>query len=217
MKTILKAAVAASALFAAPAMAERVDLTDAASYTTQTAMSASGVLTEGDLAGIGWTLTPNVTPATYEVPGPGPVGGLAGQNDGVGIVDDEIGDMQWLTLTFTTDVMLMQASFLDLFREVGNPTVGEIAVLHEGTIADPVFETFVALEEYQSGPGYAQTPFFAASGDTFTFAEAGRNDGQGVSDYALAAFTVAPIPLPAGVLLLGTALAGLGFARRRKA
>ena len=40
--------------------------------------------------------------------------------------------------------------------------------------------------------------------------------GNGTQDgFDLDAFTVTPVPLPAGVLLLGTALAGLGLSRRR--
>ena len=60
-------------------------------------------------------------------------------------------------------------------------------------------------------------------GRVFTFASAPGedfNDQQGDPDYALASLeivAVAPVPVPAGAILLGSALAGFaGIARRRK-
>jgi hypothetical protein len=44
----------------------------------------------------------------------------------------------------------------------------------------------------------------------FTFTAENSNDLEGDPDFALAGLEIAPIPLPAGTLPLGTAILGLG-------
>lgn len=221
-KTFKLTAVTAGILAAGTlaASAAVLDFTDNGSYSIQGAASASG-----SFHGVGWTLTPSTDPLTYETPGPGAVGILAGENDGVGINDDEITNspsvMEYVTLTFDEEVTIIGLAFLDLFKSPREED-HEVADLFEGVgTGGTLLGSFDAVEVYQGvpggNPGYAYYNGLGFTGTTFTFASETGNDSVGKADYALGAVELAPIPLPAGVLLLGGALAGLGFARRRKA
>ena len=137
--------------------------------------------------------------------------GLAGDFDGIGIRDDEIGGAEFLTLTFNRQVKITTAYFLDLFvaqdglsRETAN-----ITSLIGGAVSFDAYNVFPA----NGGFGEFAT---GVRGTTFTIFESSGNDDIGVGDLALAGLEVNPIPLPAGFLLLGTALGGLGLARRRR-
>lgn len=161
--------------------------------------------------GITWVLTGTpLPPNTDEVGGGRPLGGLAWENDGVGIGNDEVTEgAQFLTLTFSESVTLSGALYLDLFT--GGP--GESAIISVGStpggVANETFATPGAIG------GFAETGELSLTGTSFTFfAGSGFDDGDG--DFALAGVNIAPVPLPAGVLLMGTALGGLGLARRRK-
>ena len=64
--------------------------------------------------------------------------------------------------------------------------------------------------------GYAEVLGLSLIGQSFVFTAGSLNDTAGFADGALAAMKVAAVPLPAGGLLLLTALGGLAAVRRRK-
>lgn len=181
--------------------------------------TANGSLS-GTLAnGIGYTVTgtpvaPNQDQA-FDGNAANVLAPLALENDGIGIDDDEVAFSQSIIITFTAPVKITKAYFLDLFQTPGGSAeeVADISVNGGG-----VNYTVGAIEPYTpGGTGYAELTFSpAAFGSMFTFTAESTNDDEGDPDYALAGLEVAAIPLPAGVLLMGTALAGFGLVRRRK-
>jgi hypothetical protein len=214
--------IAASAVSASAAL---LDFTDNASYGVRSGAIASGTLADGNT----WTLLP--TPATFKlsyVTSDAPMGApstspLKGDNDGVGVtkptgsVNDEItAPDQMITLTFSKAVKLTTLYFLDLFRSGSSVDTEEAYVSVDGS-ADAVFS---AQEAYVPG-GFGFGKFASSlAGKSFTFSagdiDPTNNDDVGQPDYALAGADVSPVPLPAGFLLLGGALAGMGIARRRR-
>jgi hypothetical protein len=169
--------------------------------------------------GPNWVLTGDpVAPNTNEA-GPGPVGVLVGDNDGVGVIDDEITfGKESVTLTFDREVRLTAAYFLDLFiaadkstKEIANITVGDIVGLSDASLVATA-ELGVPGKKI----GYGELLGVNLRGSQFTFWASETNDMEGRPDFALAAVEISPVPLPAGALLLLTGLAGLGIARRRR-
>ena len=182
--------------------------------------TASSSLT-GSAGGVGYTVSgsPGDTLTFPATGAPGPIGGLAGLNDGIGLNDDEIGNAtgEYVTVTFDRAVRLSRVFLLDLFADTGGST--ETAWIYSGANPSPATAdaSVDATEPFAPG-GFG----FAAGtvdlvGDSFTFDAGEGNDGRGIGDFALAGlgFEPAVIPLPAAGLLLGTALFGLGLARRR--
>ena len=119
-----------------------------------------------------------------------------------------------MTVTFSDVVTLSAAYFLDVFH-AANPTSKsqfESANLTIGSAPGAVAGSVFATNPTSEGVGFASM-FGTFKGTSFTFfAGAGQDNGDG--DIALAAINV--IPLPAGLLLMGTALGGLGMMRRKK-
>ncbi|MEP2473676.1 MULTISPECIES: VPLPA-CTERM sorting domain-containing protein [Rhodobacterales] len=195
------------------ASAALLDFTSTASYDVQ-----SDALASGTINGIGWTLTPSGGDLTFTTPGPGSIGDLVGDNDGIGVDDDEItlSPAESVTLTFDKAIRVTGLYFLDLFIS-SDGAVTESAVVSSNGSA--ILELFATENE----PGFGLGDFTELAGDfvsftgtSFTFTVGNDNDNVGKADFALAGIEIAPIPLPAGILLLGTALGGLGIARRRK-
>lgn len=219
----LKTTVAAAALtaFGTVASAGIIDFTDDTTGTS------------GAIDGIGWTLTVVPGPLNQNEGGPNgaaPTQELVGDNDGIGIGDDEISfPRQYATLEFEEEVTITSVYWLDLFiSEVSNelPLLvafddtpvrqeREIGFIGLGEGIGTAEDSFVAqvLDGQDFGYGKFATE---VTGKVFSFWVNDTNDGQGNPDAALAAVEIAPIPLPAGIFLLGGALAGLGLARRRK-
>lgn len=217
--TFLKAGLASTFLAASAVAgsAALLDFTDDTAYDVQGTSSATGTLANG----ITWELLP--TPATWELtyvadgPSAGQTPPLAGDNDGVGVqepgtTNDEVtGPVEMLTLTFSEKVILSGLFFLDLFTDGGSEA--EFSIVNVDGGSDKTFE---AYETYVFG-GFGFGEFTTKLvGTSFVFSVGNTNDAVASPDYALAGVDVAPIPLPAGLLLMGTALAGLGVARRNK-
>ena len=147
---------------------------------------------------------------------------LAGDNDGFGVMNDEISAPgnnpnkipQTVTITFNKKVKLRSAYYLDLFLN-STGTDSEFAnILVDGVASGvPVFGAVVPTSE---GVGLGEQTGLSLNGYSFTFFASPSNDGVGQPDFALAGLEISAVPLPAGFLLLGTALGGLGVARRRK-
>lgn len=188
----------------------------------------TGTITVG-LDTVAWALTTNVGDINYNqgYDGPPPASpahdaGLALVNDGIGISDDELtidasdSIYEVLTLTFSQSVRITGFHFLDLFLQSGSPStpVGERAHIAWNATST----SFLASEVVGSNGGYhfGDAMDIGIYTTALTFTVDADNDNQGYADYALAAVDVAPIPLPAGGLLLLGALGGLSLARRRK-
>ena len=99
----------------------------------------------------------------------------------------------------------------------GNPTVKTVNVSvgdeNEDFTFDTTGKTFVAM-------GWVMQSFRFTADDTterLTFISLNNTAyGPALDNVSIAAVTTAPIPLPAGVVLLGGALAGLGMVRRKR-
>ena len=207
-------AAGAFALLGTTAGAATIDFTDSSTFTfspdaiTGTAGTGTFTLTgSGDL-----TLGPD---------GPGPVGDLLGGNDGVGVVDDEVTfPGQSVTLTFSDAVEITGLYFLDLFQAPDLSDSEAVDVSADGGLVSASFAAQTPL--LSPAVGFGSFDGLSIFGTSFTFSAQAGNDLAAMPDFSLAgvefdfAGVVAPIPLPAGVLLLGAALGGLGFAGRRR-
>ena len=148
--------------------------------------------------------------------GPGPIGPLVGEYDGLGIFNDEITfPSEWITITFVKPVTLTAAYFLDVFFRASDPSDTESGIITVGGAPGAIDASVGASVPTSEGIGYAEITGLKLKGTTFTF-WAGPGEDDSSADVALAAIEVAPIPLPAGLFLFGTALGALGLVRRRK-
>lgn len=208
LKTLGAAAV--MALTVGSANASILDFTDPASYTISPANVASGMID-----GVNWTLTASGGNIVEGANGPGPIAAapLLGATDGLGIFDDELtAGVETFTLMFDQVVTVLNVYFLDLFIARNNTGL-EVATVSVDGGAPVHFNAQVSEAGNTIGFGAFAT---SLTGSSFLFTAEFSNDTRGNPDYALAGLDLAPIPLPAGVLLLGGALGALGFARRRK-
>lgn len=187
---------------------------------TDNTVGAGGGTTLG-----GYTVTGNPQAPNTNESGPGLINlssgeTLAGDNDGLGIRDDEISGNtlfdQYITVTFNRNVRLTAAYFLDLFADEETQEQ-ETALVSVGPVpVNPADAELAAQEIHFTGLG--ELTGISLIGTSFTFSvEDFLNDGIGRPDAALAAIEVSAVPLPASVLMLGAALGGLGaIGRRRK-
>lgn len=190
----------------------------ASALTVASALSASAAFidfTDGStgldgnvFGGITWEVTGTPVAPNFAADGPGAIGAIAGENDGLGIKDDEITfEDQWITITFSDKVTLLAAHFLDIFGgrndERAHVALGSTPGASAGNVGPQ-----------GNSAGYAVIGDLELTGTEFTFfADEGNDDMTG--DVALAAIEIAPVPLPAGMVLMLTALGGLGLARRK--
>lgn len=170
----------------------------------------------GSIAGAGYTVTGFPTDPKQTVGAPGPTGVLLGENDGLGIKNDEITfPGEYVVITFTKAVTIKAAYFLDVFFAASNPRDTESAIITKGALPGAIDAAVAASVPTSEGVGYAEILGVTLKGTTFTF-WAGPGTDDNSADVALAAIEVAPIPLPAGALLIGTAFGAFGLMRRRK-
>lgn len=144
---------------------------------------------------------------------------LLGQNDGLGVRDDEITNPppQSITITFNSNKRLTAVYFLDLFAGVGSAEVEQGRVVIGTERVGTGFESVNGTQVVGTNdPGLAELTGLNLISDSFTFWVARTNDAVGKADGALAGIDVAPVPLPASSLMLLAALGGMGAMRRRK-
>lgn len=194
------------------ASAATLDLTNSGSYD----ISQTESLASGTIVGVTWQLTSGTdSPLTYTAyDGGAPQAGFASQIDGVGIKDDEVtAPGEYLELTFSQHVEISGFYFLDLFTsDLGT----EQALV---TLLDGVTEigTFSATSVLGASNGFLAAVTGAVWTTGLRFYATGTSAGDdGSRDYALAGVEISAVPLPAGGVLLLTALGGLAAARRRK-
>ena len=172
---------------------------------TANSTGLSGMLANG----ITWEVTASHAINQSEA-GPGATGVLAGENDGIGVKNDEITyPTQWVKVTFSEKVSLLNAYFLDVFFGKESES-GAVSV--NGPYTGPDGEVFANVPTSE-GVGYAVISG-PISGTEFSFF-AGSGVDDKTADVALAAIEVAAVPLPASALLLLSAVGGMGVARRK--
>ncbi len=226
MKSLLK--ISAAALLGSAVSASATSLID----FTEEPLALSG-----NIGSTTFVVTGFPNPA--QAPGVGPAPGmptfnggagqdLAGDNDGLGVAGPEVsGGKPFITVTFSEKVKLVGTYFLNLFEDDGtkdndeSEEIVEIIVdldpLDTDPFDDTVDHTVDAVEEFENNFGFAFDDTATLVGESFTFfIRSENNDDVGRADFSLAALEVQAIPLPAGALLMGTALGGLGLMRRRK-
>jgi hypothetical protein len=213
MKTALTTlTLAAGVAFAgASANAELIDFTDNDAYGSSITLDGSGTQLSGTLGStsegpVTWTGTAVGGVINTAESGPGAQGPLDGENDGIGIDDDEITfAAESFTLKFSNSVEVSAIYLLDFFE----PEKAELSI-NGGT---PITQS--STVPLIDGVGFTAFEGLSFVGHTFTFT-VGEPNEVGKPDYSLAGFEASVVPLPAGVLLLGGALGALGFASRRK-
>ncbi len=202
-------------------IAVAVAMTTGAASALVLDFTSSATGTSGDLGrGVTWSLTANggalnssqafdgamTTSSASEE--------LAFELDGVGVGDDELSNsasgMQELVLSFSAPVEVTGIAFLDLFIDSSRPAGESGMVTANGSTQSIAAQSAVGVNG-----GFAEL-FATFVTDQLVFSVDTSNDGIGVADGSLAAVYLAPVPLPAGGLLLLGALGGLGIARRRK-
>lgn len=202
MKTLCLGA--AFSISAAVATAGTIDFTDESSWSVVSATEITGTVD-----GITWTAYASGGDFNFNDSPPGPIAPLSGDNDGIGITDDEVTfPNESIRLVFSSAVNLNLAYFLDLFSPEQvhvTSNQGGFALITSTILYDPNVDNGGFVIEGMS-----------LTGTTFTFVGNNLNDPTAAPDFALAGLQVAAVPLPAGLLLLGGALGALGIARRRK-
>jgi hypothetical protein len=231
MKMVLKAlpiALFAGALGAVEASASTIDLTDNGSYTF-TPSAATGTVD-----GVNWTLTP--IPAhdsltngqAYDGSNPPPAP-LAFENDGIGVsgsnceapgdTDEVSNPCEAIKITFGAEVTVTDVSVLDLFGAekvfIFDDNGNLVGTIHAGYAAGN--NSYGGYADGSTGTGALFTTGVQTT--SLTFVPGFQNDtptSYGNPDFALAAITVASVPVPAAGLMLLGALGGLGLAKRRR-
>ena len=198
------------------AQAALIDFTDSSTYTLS-GSTGSGSSVDGT---VGFTLSSkggnfsNREVADYDAFRVNP---LKGERDGLGIRDDEVTfPRESVTISFDRAVKISRLFFLDLFGTFPGEKVDRSDESVTVTSNTGQSGTFLAQTLNQDGTvGFGD--FMAnLTGTSFTFVPGPKNDAIGNPDFALAGLEVSEVPLPAGILLLGGALGGLGLARRKK-
>jgi hypothetical protein len=221
---------AATALAGGAQAATLIDFTDRSVWSgvdgTATSSASYGGLT------VGLTSNPaNRLNFTQPFDSQGPAayclekgGRLACDSDGVGVIDDEITNddsevtppRQSITVTFSKVKRVLSFEFLDLFfagDEEGPDH--EVAMVYVNGNRDDT-RSFSAVDRIVLDGGYkfVANPFGNLNINSLTFFADSTNDTLARPDYALAAISVAPVPLPAAGWLLLAGIGGLGALRR---
>ena len=210
---LLGAAAAALLACGVSAHAAVIDFTDAA-----IAPVGSKGPYSGSIGATSWTLTG--FPVQVQAPEActSAVPDLACDNDGIGIAGPEItgNGRAYATVTFSRQVALVGAWFLDLFVAADGSNA-EIAYISKDGNSIPGAVAVTADLTFPNDNGFKKADGFKLVGTTFTFfVDPVGNDNVGRPDAALAGLEIAPVPLPAGGLLIASALGGLGLMRRKQ-
>lgn len=231
MKTVLKTlplALAAGLLGAAGAQASTIDLTDNGSYTF-----APDAAT-GTVDGVDWTLTP-IPQKDFLTNGEAyngsntPTAPLAFENDGIGVsgsnceqpldTDEVSNPCEAIKISFGSEVTVTDVSVLDLFGDekvfIFDDNGNLVGTINAGYAADD--NSYGGYADGTTGTG----ALFSTGVETtsLTFVPGFKNDTPttyGNPDFALAAITVASVPVPAAGLMLLGGLGALAAAKRRR-
>lgn len=210
-------ALAAALMIGSGAQAATVNI----DYTENTVsgLTSLGTSYSGTTGSVGWTASSagrqlyTFSSAAWTALADATAPSLAGNNSGIGVGGLEVDEKEFLTIVFNQVVKLTGFSALLTYALGSNI---EVVNVSQGASIGTVLGTATGTQPAAS-VGYAASGALELVGDTFTFfIDKANNDGRGLADFSLASISLETVPLPAGFLLMGTALGGLGFAARRK-